>query len=267
VYGEPGTGHRQCAEILHRESVRRLQPFVPIALSGLNDTQMAAKTLGPSGVGGLAAQARHTTFFIEDVEALSPHLQERLLQALEDGASQTVRIIAATTVCLFDLVERRRFSRRLYDRLATVQLTLPPLRERREDLAPTASRVLESWSERNGKWPRTLAPGAGAVLEAYAWPGNVRELSQILETACAQTRASHISAERLRIVLGRRPYRAIGCDTVPLRQLQRDYIAQILARCGGNQSIAAKHLGIGRGTLTRRLRQQVRKKLHATAGC
>ena len=263
VCGEPGTGQRECAEILHRENARRLQPFVPIALAGLNDTQMAAKLLGPQGVGGLAAQARHATFFLDGVEALSPHLQERLLQALDDGASQTVRIISAVTGSLFDQVERRRFSRRLFDRLATLQLTLPPLRQRREDLEPTALRVLRNWSERNGKWPRTLAPGADAVLESYAWPGNVRELAQILETACAQTRASHISAERLRIVLGRRPYRAVGCDTIPLRQLQREYITLVLARCGGNQSIAAKRLGIGRGTLTRRLRQSVRKKIRA----
>jgi len=264
VCGEPGTGHRECAELLHRESARRLHPFMPISLTGLNDTQMAARLLGPAGVGGLAAQAHHATFLIEGIEALSPHLQERLLQALNDGAAGTVRVIATTTVSLFEQVERRRFSRQLYDRLATVQLTLPPLRARPEDLEPTAVRILQAWSERNGKWPRTLAAGARAVLEAYAWPGNVRELVQILETACAQTRASGISAERLRIVLGRRPYRAVGCDTIPLRQLQRDYIAQVLARCDGNQSLAAKQLGIGRGTLTRRLRQPVRRKYRAT---
>ena len=267
VSGEPGTGHRECAEILHRESARRLQPFVPISLIGLNDTQMAAKLLGPQGVGGLAAQARHATFFVEGIDALSTHLQERLVQALDDGAAQTVRIISAANGSLFGQVERRRFSRRLFDRLATVQLTLPPLRERSDDLEPTALRVLRTWSERNGKWPRTLAAGARAVLAAYAWPGNIRELAQILETACLQTRASSISAERLRIVLGRRPYRAVGCDTIPLRQLQREYITLVLARCGGNQSIAARRLGIGRGTLTRRLRQPVGKKVRASAGC
>jgi DNA-binding NtrC family response regulator len=264
VCGEPGTGHRECAELLHRESARRLQPFVPISLTGLNDTQMTAKLLGPSGVGGLAAQARHATFFIEGIEALSPHLQERLLQALNDSA-QTVRIIGATSASLFEQVERGRFSRQLYDRLATVQLTLLPLRERPEDLEPTALRILHAWSERNGKWTRTLAPGARAVLEAYAWPGNVRELTSILESACAQTRASSISAERLRIVLGRRPYRAVAWDTIPLRQLQRDYILHVLARCGGNQSLAAKRLGIGRGTLTRRLREPARRKLRAAS--
>jgi DNA-binding NtrC family response regulator len=170
ICGEPGTGQHECAELLHRESVRRLQPFVSITLTDLNDTQMNAKLFGPNGVAGLAAQARHATFFIEGIEQLSLHLQERLLQTLTDGVSNGVRVISASTTSLFDQVERRRFSRQLFDRLATIQLTLPPLRERREDLEATAVRVLQAWSDRNGKWPRTLAPGARAVLEAYAWP-------------------------------------------------------------------------------------------------
>jgi DNA-binding NtrC family response regulator len=146
-----------------------------------------------------------------------------------------------------------RFQRALFDRLATVQVSLPPLRERRSDISIIAPAALERWSERTGLPLKTFGEGAVAQLESYDWPANVRELLCVLSVAYEHTRGPVISADRMRTELGSRPRRHVAPGIAPLRQVERDYLLSVMQRCGGNQTLAARRLGIGRSTLLRHL--------------
>jgi DNA-binding NtrC family response regulator len=138
--------------------------------------------------------------------------------------------------------------------LAIVRIALPPLRERREDIAVVADKVVGEWCEAAGAPRLGLSRLALAELTSYAWPGNSRELEQTIEAVLALSRGSEVTAERIRAVLGRRPRRYAAPDVFPLRQLERDYIAGVLSSCNWNQSLAARRLGIGRNTLMRKIK-------------
>ena len=253
--GEPGSGRRLWAELLHRESPHRERPFLYVSLGTATDAQTALQLFGPRGFAGLAAQARGATLYLDNVDRLSLELQARLFEALTDRETPGVRVLAATTRSLEGCVRLGNFSRPLYDRIGLLQISVPPLRERAGDIAPIARHAVGTWNERRMGSPRRLGDGAVEVLEGHSWPGNVRELVEVVHGACARTRARTLSAERLRVVLGRRPRRAAARDVVPLRLIERDYILNVVARLDGNQSLAAKQLGIGRGTLARRIRE------------
>ncbi len=254
IRGEPGTGRRACAMLLHHKGPRRTQPFRAVSLRGLADAAIAERLFGTRGLASLKAQARNATIYIEAIDRIPLDLQDRLLGTLADGTEPGIRLLGGSAVALEEHVQLGRFRRTLFDRLATVQLSVPPLRERLEDIAPIANHVLERWSERHGKRPRRLAGAARAVLEGYAWVGNVTELVRMLETACAQTRSLAISANRVQVVLGRRSRRNAAVDIAPLRDVECSHIRHAVARCGGNRSLAAMWLGISRATLARRLR-------------
>jgi DNA-binding NtrC family response regulator len=256
--GETGSGRRIWAEILHRESPHRDRPFLHVSLGAATDAQIATQLFGPRGVAGLAAQARGVTVYLDHVDRLPLELQARLCEALQDGETPGVRVLAATTRSLESAVRLGTFSRALYDRIALVQIGVPPLRERAGDIPLIARHAVGTWNERRIGSPRRLGPGAVEVLEGHSWPGNVRELVEVVHGACARTRARTLSAERLRVVLGRRPRRAAARDVAPLRRVERDYILHVVARCDGNQSLAARYLEIGRGTLARKLRETER---------
>lgn len=256
--GETGSGRRIWAELLHRESPHRDRPFIYVLLGTATETQTATQLFGPRGVAALAAQARGVTVYLDHVDRLALDLQARLFEALRDGETPGVRVLAATTRSLESAVSLGTFSRALYDRIGLLQIGVPPLRERAADIASIARHAVGTWNERRIGSPRRLGLGAVEVLEAHSWPGNVRELVEVVHGACARTRARTLSAERLRVVLGRRPRRAAARDVVPLRHIERDYIQHVVARCDGNQSLAARYLGIGRGTLARKLRERER---------
>jgi DNA-binding NtrC family response regulator len=165
-----------------------------------------------------------------------------------------VRVIASSTIELEDLVRVGRFLPDLYFHLGLIRLTIPPLRERREDIPVMADHFVRRWCEETKTRRIVLGRSALNELANYAWPGNARELQQTLESALATSRGAEISADRIRTVLGRRPRRHAAPDVFPLRQLERDYIATVLARCNWNQSLAARRLGIGRNTLMRKIK-------------
>src|SRR5262249_33102594 len=146
-----------------------------------------------------------------------------------------------------------RFERVLYDRLGTVQVSLPPLRERREDIALIAPAAFARWADRTGGVAKAFGDGALAQLEAYDWPSNVRELLCVLNVSHQHTRGDVIPADRIKSELGSRPRRHVAPGIVPLRQVEREYLLSVMSRCGGNQTLAARRLGIGRSTLLRHL--------------
>ncbi len=259
LYGEAGTGRRTCATLLHQGGPRSGQPLRAISLRGLTDAQMADRLFGGRGLAGLAAQARNATLYVDAIDRLPHELQARLLAAIGDDGPG-IRLVAASSVALAEHARNGCFSRALFARLGAVQLSIPPLRERLEDIPAIADQVLQQWSERHGKQRRRLAAAALHALERHPWLGNVDELVRVLETGCAQTRSLRITADRVQAVLGRRTQRDATADILPLAEIELFHIRNAIARCGGNQSIAAKRLGIGRNTLARRLRQRERPR-------
>lgn len=251
--GESGTGKQACAIALHRLSNRRTHPFYTVHLDGMSDARIDECLFGPRGMTSLAARARMATVYLDGIDTLSQRLQTRLATALGTSETPNVRIVSGTAVALEEHVRLGRFQRALYDRLATLQISLPPLRERREDIALIAPAAFDRWSERTGLPIKSFGEGALAQLQAYDWPVNVRELLCVLSVAYEHTRGPVISAERVRSELGARPRRHVAPGIVPLKQVERDYLLAVMHRCGGNQTLAARRLGIGRSTLLRHL--------------
>lgn len=253
VHGESGTGKHATAVTLHRLGARRSHPFLTLHLEGMSEGRIFECLFGARGVTNLATRARRATVYLESIEMLSPRLQTRLVSALRQNDLAGIRLIAGTTIALDEHVRLGRFQRALYDRIATLQLSLPPLRERREDIGTIATAALLRWSERAARPVVTLGEGALALLEQYDWPANIRELLCVLSLACEHTRHSVIAPDRIRAELGTRPRRHVASGIVPLRQIEQDYLISAMQRCGGNQTLAARRLGIGRSTLLRRL--------------
>jgi DNA-binding NtrC family response regulator len=254
VHGESGTGKRVLAERIHQLGPRAGDPFVAIALEKLGELEAEVLLFGDDA-GVLAASAPRATLYVDAIDVLPPRLQARMALALADrDYEHDVRVIAGTAAPLEELTRLGRFRRDLFFRLAVVRIALPPLRERREDIAVVADRVVGEWCEAAGAPRLGLSRLALAELTSYAWPGNSRELEQTIEAVLALSRGTEVTAERIRAVLGRRPRRYAAPDVFPLRQLERDYIAGVLSSCNWNQSLAARRLGIGRNTLMRKIK-------------
>lgn len=255
LQGEAGTGKRVLAEAIHTQSPRGSGPFSALAITGKSESQLEAELFGAEGETGLMSPTRSATLYLEDIGSLPMRLQRRLTRALRaDPGRRAVRIIASTPVELEEGVRLGRFLPDLYAHLGLIRLTIPPLRERREDIVALTEFFVARYCERTGAAGIRIARSALAELTAYAWPQNARELQQTLEAALGLARTGELTAERIRTVLGRRPRRHLAPDVFPLRELERDYIATVLARCNWNQSLAARRLGIGRNTLMRKIK-------------
>jgi DNA-binding NtrC family response regulator len=254
IHGESGTGKRVLAERIHEQGPRTADPFVAISLEKLSEAEIEQRLFAEDG-GVLAPNAPRMTLYIDTIDALPPRLQAQMALALaQRDYDHDVRVIAGTAAPLEELTRLGRFRRDLFFRLAVVRIALPPLRERREDIAVVADRVMGEWCEAAGAPRPGLSRLAVAELTGYAWPGNSRELEQTIEAVLALSRGTEVTPERIRAVLGRRPRRFAAPDVFPLRQLERDYIAGVLSSCNWNQSLAARRLGIGRNTLMRKIK-------------
>jgi DNA-binding NtrC family response regulator len=251
--GEPGTGKREWAEAIHRKSGRCDGPFVVLAASELTEARVERRLFGDDGREGLLAE-RGATLYVDAVEALSPRLQQRLAQSLALPGAVSVRIVAGTAVALEEYIRLGRFLHALYRRVGAIQLTIAPLRDRPEDIPAIVEQWLWRASQRAGTPPVGILDGALAELRGQRWAENTRELVQVVEAARNAAGGRPITAETVRIVLARRGRRAAAHDILPLDRLEYEYIRTAVARCGGNQSLAARRLGIGRSTLIRKLR-------------
>ena len=254
LQGEPGSGKRVLAEAIHLQSPRGSGQFYAVSLANRTDSQIEAELFAAPGE-GLLGDARGATLYLEEVGCLPMRLQRRFVRLLRaDPSRRNVRIIASSTSELEEAVRLGRFLPELYAHLGLIRLTLPPLRERREDIVALTEYFVRRYCERAGNGAIRVSRSALAELTTYAWPGNARELQQTLEAALALTRTGELTGERIRTVLGRRPRRHVAPDVFPLRTLERDYIATVLTRCNWNQSLAARRLGIGRNTLMRKIK-------------
>src|SRR5947209_8566449 len=216
IEGETGTGKGLLAGIIHRAGPRPDGPFVDVNCAAIPETLLEAEMFGfergaftdaRRAKPGLLQAAHRGTIFLDEVGLLPEALQAKLLKVLEErsvrrlGATRDepidVWILTATNEDLRAAIRERRFREDLYHRLAVLTVTLPPLRERGDDVVALAEHFLARVCADYGVARRRLAPGAVAALRAYAWPGNVRELSNVIERAVLQSSSDELTAEAL----------------------------------------------------------------------
>ncbi|HZH14486.1 MAG TPA: sigma-54 dependent transcriptional regulator [Archangium sp.] len=279
VRGESGSGKELVARALHSEGLRRQGPFVAVNCTALPHALLESELFGhvkgaftgaTTARRGLFVEADGGTLFLDEIGDMPPELQAKLLRVLEDGEVRAVgadgartvdvRIIAATHQELEARVKEGRFRADLFYRLNVVSLRIPPLRERREDIPMLIEHFVAQARARNTRSPVTsLAPEVVAELGRMPWPGNVRELENLVERLVVLGSQPTVDLSLLRLhsspgTPDTHPLAAAQEQVVPLRQLESDYIAWVVARCGGNKTRAAELLGIDVSTIHRRER-------------
>jgi DNA-binding NtrC family response regulator len=289
--GETGTGKEVAARLIHEWSERRSRTFVPINCAAIPNELMEGELFGYAkgafsgavhGYDGLVSAAEGGTVLLDEIDDTPHALQSKLLRVLEDRVISRLgenswrkvdfRILAATNRDLKQLIERGLFGEDLYERLATVQIHLPPLRERQEDVAPLVLHWMERYYAVEEPAPdsprvRSATPETLDVLRAYPWPGNVRELRNVIYGALVAKRAGdellvsdlprrlwhRERAGTSALVSAQEVERRVSSGTMNLRaeieRLERMALQAALRRAGGNAAEAARLLGeVGRGT-------------------
>jgi two-component system response regulator HydG len=277
IDGESGTGKELVAKAIHQHSRRVRRPFVVVNCAALPDTLLESELFGHvrgsftgaiSDKKGLFEEAQGGTIFLDEIGETSQATQVKLLRFLQEGeikrvGSNTtlrvdVRLIAATNRDLQAMVDAGEFRQDLFYRLNVIQITLPPLRERPDDILPLAEFFVRKYAARMRKNPPMLSQEAIQLLTAYDWPGNVRELENAIERAVTLCLGDRILPHDLPEALhGARPSllkRALS-EQMTLRELEKYYIIETLERNNWNYELVTKILGIGRTTLWRKLKE------------
>jgi two-component system response regulator HydG len=273
ISGETGTGKELVANLLHSKRSDNHGPFVVVGCSTIPASLAESELFGhvkgafsgaSSAHPGLVRAAHEGTLFLDDVGSLSLDLQAKLLRVLQQhsvrpiGGTQEIpadfRLLASTSVPLQDLVQRGTFREDLYYRLAVVEVSVPPLREREHDALLLAEVFLQEASARLGKTVRSLSTAAAKALLSYRWPGNVRELKNVIEYAVTVAAFDHLSESDLpEAVQSRRSYPDLRADDPRWSAVERQHIEAVLRSVDGNRARAARLLGIDRRTLHRKL--------------
>jgi PAS domain S-box-containing protein len=277
VQGDTGTGKELVARAIHYESPRAGEPFVVVHCAALPETLLESELFGhvKGAFTGATADrkgrfqlADRGTLFLDEISEVSPAIQVKLLRVLENkqfervGDSRTtqvdVRLISATNRNLKQMISDGTFREDLYYRINVLSLRLPPLRERDEDMPLLVQHFIEKFNIETGKQVSKVHPDAMDILIDYAWPGNVRELENAIGHAFVHCRGDIIQPEHLpQDILEAGP---VGTETAlkmleSLAEVERAAIVEMLERCKGNRSRAAKRLGIGRSSLWRKMKK------------
>ena len=287
IYGETGTGKELVARALHATGPRRDKPFVVVSCSAVSETSFETELFGcVAGAYPGATETRPGVFdladggtvFLDEVSELPLAVQARLLRVIEFGALHRVgsleerhvdlQVIAATQANLRGEVAAGRFRSDLFYRLNIVEVALPPLRDRREDISYLTASFVRDCAARLGKPIRGVTASAEALLSAAPWEGNVRELRNVIERACLLSDGEFLSerdvaaampavtprrAVAAPVVDAFRPTPVIDEDAQLLSTVEREHILRALQRAGGNKKAAARMLGVSRRALYRRL--------------
>ena len=270
ITGEHGTGKDVVARWIHALSPRAAAAFVAVNAGGMADGVLESELFGH--VKGAFTDARADrigcfemadggTLFLDEIGTMPVAQQSKLLRALQLGEFQPVgssrvrradvRVLAATNADIAHEVAEGRFREDLLYRLNTVEIQVPPLRERREDIPRLAGHFLARQAARRGGAVPALGPGAMQALLEHRWPGNVRELEHVIERACLMASGGTIEVEDL--FLRDRREAAGALENMTLEEAEKTLIERALRRAGGNVSDAAKALGLSRSALYRRL--------------
>lgn len=277
ITGESGTGKELIARLIHKASQREKKPFVPINCAAIPETLLESELFGyePGAFTGATKRkpgkfemANGGTIFLDEIGDFPPLLQAKILRFLEDGiifrlggnepVKTDVRIISATNRPIEKMVKEKIFREDLFFRLNVIRISIPPLRERADDLLAMADVFLKDFAKKHGKEVDGFSPSARDRLLRYQWPGNVRELRNAVERAVILARTSLIPPELLPEPMDDSQCpktAAFGPPFKTLEELEKEYIKQVLAYCNGNQSEASKILGIHRNTLRNKLKE------------
>jgi DNA-binding NtrC family response regulator len=274
VYGESGTGKEFVVRLIHDQSPRAAAPFVSINCAALTETLLESELFGHvrgafTGAvrdkAGLFEVAGNGTIFLDEIGEVAATVQAKLLRALQEreirrvGAERTIkinaRVIAATNRDLRAAVDAGTFREDLYFRLGAFIITLPPLRDRREDIPPLVHAFLVRAAARMKKDVRAVSADAMAAMMDYRWPGNVRELEHAVERAVILANSPSIRLRDLPPEVTQKSRARPGDDTLDLQQQERASIERALERFGGNRKRAAAALKISTVTLWRKMKQ------------
>ena len=279
IHGESGTGKELVARALHQGTARADKPFVPVSCAAIPANLLEDEFFGHvkgaftdarGGRAGLFEQADGGTLFLDEIGEMPLEMQAKLLRVLQErvvrklGDSREVevdvRIVAATNRDLEAEVEAGRFREDLFYRLNVVQISVPPLKSRGNDILLLARHFIELAKRRIGREVKGLTEEAARLLLEYDWPGNVRQLQNCVERAVTLTQTDHLTPGDLpeKIRGFEAPVRREGPQVHPehlltLEQVERRYIQEVLALIGDNKSQAARLLGLDRRTLYRKL--------------
>ncbi len=281
ICGESGTGKEVIARAIHDVSGRK-GLFVPVHCAALSANLLESELFGHekgafTGAGemrrGRFELADGGTLFLDEIGEIDLSIQVKLLRVLETKTIERVgghepivcdaRIVAATHRDLAEMVKEGTFREELYYRLGGIQLTMPPLRDRRVDIPALVARFIGQAAKENDRAVSSISPEAEAALTAYSWPGNIRELRHCIERMVVLARGSRLEladvpdkvlhAEPGAPPVAAPPPSAVAAPTLEARE--RELIMETLAKCGGNRTLAAGKLGISRRTLHRRLKE------------
>ncbi len=278
IYGESGSGKELVAQAIHRMSPRVQGPFVEVNCAAIPEHLIESELFGHrrgSFAGaeddkiGKFERADGGTLFLDEVGDMSLKTQAKVLRVLDEGRFQPlgaeesiradVRVIAATNKNLEDEIERGNFREDLFYRLNVIPFSVPPLRERVEDIRLLAEHFLHEFTTSYARKPKELTPEAYRVLEEYSWPGNVRELKNLMERIVIMNPQTRVEARQIPLNASKRsvPERAVersGSLAEVREAAERDYILKKLDETGGNVTKTAELLGLERSHLYRKMK-------------
>jgi transcriptional regulator with PAS, ATPase and Fis domain len=274
VYGESGTGKEFIVRLIHDQSPRASGPFVSINCAALTETLLESELFGHvrgafTGAvrdkAGLFEVAGNGTIFLDEIGEVAPTVQAKLLRALQEreirrvGAERNIkinaRVVAATNRDLRAAVAAGTFREDLYFRLGAFVITVPPLRDRREDIPPLVNDFLRAAAARVKKDVKAVSADTMTALMNYRWPGNVRELEHAIERAVIVANGASIRLRELPPEISQKPRSHPSDDSLDLQAQERALIERALQRYRGNRRQAAEALKISTVTLWRKMKQ------------
>ena len=280
ILGESGTGKTLLAQAIHNTSSRARGPFVSFNAAALSDTLVDSQLFGHEKGAFTGAQrqvrgkfelADQGTLFLDEIADMSPLAQAKILRAVEYGEFERlgserlhradVRLVSATHFPIDKIASSERFRRDLFYRISGLTITLPPLRERPQDLRALIASSIFRAARQQGRSITGLSKPAAEALFSHHWPGNLRELDRVILAAVALSAGSVIDLEAILLADhgDRRPPESTGRPETPadhemtLGAVERAHVRRVLATVGGNKALAARRLGISRARLERKL--------------
>jgi len=274
ILGENGTGKELIARAIHRNSVRQHESFVGVDLGSITETLFESELFGhkkgsftdaKEDRAGRFELANGGTLFLDEIGNLSMPLQAKLLTVLQNrrvsrvGANKEtqidIRLICATNMPLYDMVKENRFRQDLLYRINTIEIEIPSLHERLEDIPLLANHFLKHYAAKYGKGVSKISDGAMARMNKHPWPGNIRELQHALERAIILSNSNVLQPEDFNLTAStsRENDHPLSLDQYNLEEVEKLLIRKVLKKYNGNITQAASELGLTRSSLYRRL--------------
>jgi transcriptional regulator of acetoin/glycerol metabolism len=285
ITGETGTGKELMAQAIHNASARRSGPFVAINCAAIPRELLESELMGyrdgafsgarKGGQMGKLELADGGTLFLDEISQMPMDLQSKLLRVLQDGVVSRlgdtkatrvdIRVIAATNEDLFDKSNQGAFRQDLYFRLSVVEVNLPPLRRRPDDIPTLANHVLRRIGTRLGREGVTVSAAAMEKLRRYGWPGNIREMENVIEMALTVSDGASIEAEhlhtRVQAPVSLTAVRDVAVSVAPMKDVQIDVLKAAMKQFHGNVALVSRRLGISRATIYRRMKEHGMRRL------